>query len=73
MLVGQVETANIDALPIYSVATRQLVKLATGLAKDKAITPKTVLLAILQVARSKAFEILKSTGELDRLINWLSE
>jgi ATP-dependent Clp protease ATP-binding subunit ClpA len=73
VFVGQDQTPNTNELPTYSETTRQLVKIASGLAKDKVITPKTLLLAITQQPHTQVYAILKATGELDRLFPWLAE
>jgi ATP-dependent Clp protease ATP-binding subunit ClpA len=71
-LVGQGKTSSANSLPTYSEATKQLVKLAREVARDEIVTPKDLLLAIIQHPQTRAYEILKTSGELERLITVLS-
>jgi hypothetical protein len=46
LLVGGQETSGVNALPSYSEATRELVKLAGEVARDELITPSRLSLKI---------------------------
>lgn len=70
-LVGQGKTVSADGLPRYSEATRHLVKLAEEVARDQTVIPKHLLLAITRQPPSKAFEILRVSGELEKLLVFL--
>ena len=66
--VSQGKAASTTDSPMYSIATRQLVKLAREMTRGEAVKPKDLLLAITRLPDGKAYAILKASGELDKLV-----
>lgn len=71
LLVGTGEESGANEVPRYSEATRQLVRLAGGVAKTNTITPADLLRAVLRQPESRAYSILKHSGSWERLTVFL--